>query len=291
MLQTATGVKPVAAHAVSRAFSHLRFDLCGGIYTASIFGKPDNWSLSLLGNPETQEEYRARLGDVLEDLQVGKALAPVPTAFNAQMIDKKQLTTEIEAGARILYRNAQRPADGVTISPGEAFVISPGGCPITVLTRRNFEAACLHTGRNCIIDRDAVLSPRKGAGRRHFSVIEAGLESLGVGRRDQAQSVRVKVLWSLPARFFPHPLDHPRHAEFNLRMREYVGRRWGADCVEARGNVMYPDLPRIIRAQCIELGVPHDHIDLSHAYLHHNEIWSEGAAGAPRNLVVVARHS
>ena len=267
------------------AYSYIRFELCGSLFTATIFGRPLNWSLSQLSakDEKVREEFSGRLGRALRDLRIGKALAPSPVKFSDRIIASEELTAQVEAGSHSVWRYPQRPADGVPIRSGEACVFSPSSCPTTLMVRGK-TALVLHTGRDCLLDRYRLQHGMRG--RTHESICFSGLEHLGTPRE-----VYVKPFWGIPGALFPHDLEHPVYSRINQAMYKMISERWGGDCVPRKGGAFYPDLPKLIRAQCMEQGVPKDHIDLAHAYQPAKATWLDGKAGTPRNAVVIARHS
>jgi hypothetical protein len=114
---------------------------------------------------------------------------------------------------------------------------------------------------------------------------------LGIFTPQQAHGLRVKIFWSIPGHFFRHPFQHPEHGSSNRALYQELRDTYGADCVPVRDDAFYPDLPRIVRAQVVKRGVPERNVDLTHAYLYGSGVWTDGTAGKPRNLMVIARHS
>lgn len=270
------------------AFYHQRFELGGTMFTATMFSKPRNWSLSQLAHPDEQvrTEFGQKVGKILHDLRVGKAFAPSPVKFTDRIIDPAELTAQVPVGQYLLYRNSEQPADGVSIQGGEAFVVSPSSCPTTVMIGSDGKAVVLHTGRDCLIDRHGLKHSMPTPGRKHPSIIYSALYHLG-----NPQEVQVKVLWSIPPHLFVHDMEHPEHGATNERMHYVVSTIWGPDSVPLRGKKFWLDLPKLIRDQCMSRGVPEDNIDLKHAYQSPSGTWLNGAPGTGRNLVIVARHS
>lgn len=274
---------------LGKAFFHHRFSLGGeSRYTATLFGKPENWSLSQLGHkdPVVREQFGARLGGVLYDLQVGNAFAPNPTKFTDRIIDASELTTHVAAGSATLRRNSERPADGVPLESGDAFVISTANCPVTLMERSGAEALALHTGRECLIDRILVDTGRPTPGRSYHSICFSGLVRLG-----DPKSTKVKVFWAEPAHRSLYDLDDPTYGSFNRKLYKLIVDRWGIACAPKKGNAFNIALPELIKAQCMEMGVPATNIDLSHGHQPMKGTHLDGTPGKPRNLFVLARRS
>lgn len=270
------------------AFYHQRFTLGGSAFTATLFSKPHNWSLSQLSHPDEQvrAQFGDRVGRALHDLHVGKALAPSPVKFTDRIIESADLTTRVPVGSYMLYRNPDRPADGVPIQSGEACVISPSSCP-TALMIRGGRALVLHTGRDCLVDRYALQhNDAPSPERKHASICFSALHYLG-----KPQDVRVKVFWGVPAHLFPHDFNHPTYGAVNRKLYDAISTTWDEDAVPKRGDRFFLDLPRLIKAQCTVMGVPEGHIDLTYAYQPLQGTWLDGAPGTSRNLAVIARHS
>ncbi len=268
------------------------FELCGNTFSATLFGKPENNSLSQLNDPVKGPALGRRLEAELLSRRVGKALAPSPVQFTDRIIDPKELTTKVSVGAHALYRNPEEPADGVPLEAGEAYVISPAGCPITLMVRGD-TAFALHTGRFCLVDPHWAEHGICKEGRANTSICFTALNLLRAHSERPNKETRVKVFWSIPPRNFKHDLDDPKYQHINKGFYHKVRSRWGERCVPRRDNIFYPDLPQLIRAQCMEAGVPEENIDLSHAYMSatNPDVWMDGTAGAGRNVVILARHS
>jgi hypothetical protein len=272
---------------LTEAHSYQRFRLGDILLKARMYSKPLNGSLSQLVSPDphTREMFSRLLGDIHHEVQIGKAYAPSPIKFTDRIADPDELTVPVPIGKYTLYRNPERPADGVPLKSGEGCFISPSSCPTTVMVSGD-KALVLHTGRDCLIDRHGLEHGSPAPGREHGSIIFTALHYLG-----KPEQVQVKVLWSTPPHLFVHDLDHPTYGKINERMHHVVTRLWGSDSVPKRGNKFHLDLPKLVRDQCMSRGVPEDNIDLRHAYQPPSGTWLDGKAGTPRNLVVVSRHS
>ena len=273
------------ATSLREAHCHHPFQIDGMNFKATLFAKPQNWSLSQLTSEDesVRQDFSTKLGRVLYDLGVGRALAPSPVKFTDRIIEPEKLTQRLPAGALGVYRNPDEPADGVPIPAGSALVISPSSCPVTLMTRGD-TALGLHTGRFCLLDK--YMLECGDAGRRYESVCHTALDCLR--RPDE---VHVKVFWSIPGHHFRHSLVDDRYKAINTAMYERIRQQWGDDPVPRRGDEFCLDLPKLIKAQCLKRGVPEENIDLTHAYHGMHGVWLEGKAGTPRNLVVLARHS
>lgn len=273
---------------LGKAYFHQRFALGESRYTATLFGQPKNWSLAQLSHedPAVREEFGARLGGVLYELQVGSALAPNPTKFTDRIIDASELATRVAAGSATLRRNPEQPADGVPLEPGDAFVISTANCPVTLMERGGAEALALHTGRECLIDRILVDTGRPAPGRSYHSICFSGLVRLG-----DPKSTKVKVFWAEPAHRSRYDQDDPTYGSFNSKLYGLIVERWGRVCVPRQGRSFNIALPELIKAQCMEMGVPAANIDLSHGHQPMNGTHLDGTPGKPRNLFVLARRS
>ena len=273
---------------LAEAHSFQRFTLGNVLLKARMYSKPFNGSLSQLASPDlyTRETFSRLLGDIHHEAQIGKAFAPNPTKFTDRIIEPSELTMTMPIGKHVLYRNPERPADGVPLKAGEACFISPSSCPTTVMVGGDGRALVLHTGRDCLIDRHALENNAPAPGRRHTSIVFSALHYLG-----DPEKVRVKVFWSIPPHRFVHDLDSPTHMKVNRRMYEAIFTLWSPDSVPLRGSKFQLDLPKLIRDQCKSRGVPEANIDLTHAYHPPAGTWTDGAKGTPRNLVVISRHS
>lgn len=271
------------------AFYHQRFSLGDATFRAALFAKPTDWSLRHLSQENT--EFGKRVGRILYDMQVGKALAPNPTKFTDRIIESAALTTEIPVGDFVLHRNPGSPADGVPLQSGEAFVISPANCPITIMTARD-KTIVMHTGRDCLIDRHELEHGfgYRAPGRTNRSVCHSAFDYLynNVASLNSTE-VYVKVLWGAPGYLFPHSLTDSVYGEVNSRMRRLIINKWGNESVPVHGDAFHFDLPKLIEAQCMSIGVPKQNIDLTHAYNASGKTWLNGKVGAGRNLVIVSR--
>src|SRR5690348_10075568 len=96
-----------------------------------------DWSLAKLkvpGDEQLNPTEAERLGRVLASHGIKRAFAPRVADSSAIIVPKSELTDVIELPHGVkLFRNARLPADGTTLGPGDAFIMSGGGCPVIVV--------------------------------------------------------------------------------------------------------------------------------------------------------------
>jgi len=275
---------------LSQAHTYHPFKLCDMSFSATLFGTPGNWSLSQLKDPAA-EEYRRRLGQVLLDLQVGRAFATDTTTFNARLIEPGEFDYRVRVGNHMLLRAPDLPADGTSLLPGEAVVNSPAGCLVFVAARPGQPPWVAHGGRWCFIDQHEVKYGSPDESRRDYSIVYAVMEKLRARRPDEVAEIEVAVFWSIPAQRFPHDRDDEKYGELNQSLYDHLCHAGMQDCMLERGSVFYPDLPRILVHQFAARGVPIKNIDLTRAYLPPQGAHLDGSKGAPRNLAIIRRRS
>ncbi len=273
---------------LKRAFFHAPFTLGNVSFTAYLFGKPENWSLSQLGegvDPVVREEFAQRIGKTLYNLRISRPLAPSPVQFTDRIIPSTILTTPISVGPMTLWRNAALPADGVDLEAGQAYVVSSANCPSTTMVRKG-KVLALHTGRECLIDKDWLKTGKHASGRRYHSICYSAIEQLGV-----PSEVHVKVFWAEPHQRSRYNFRDARYGKTNERMYGLIGETWGSKPIRREGDTFFLNLPELIKAQCMRLGVPESQINLSHAHQMAEGTWLDGTPGTSRNLFVLARRS
>lgn len=264
-----------------------------GPFEAFVFGKPFDHSFSRL---QARPELRARLAYIAEALEVSTILAPNPTIFNAALIPLNRLCQFDHLGELVsLWRNPDMPADVVQVPKGMAMGMSVGGCP-AIVAHADEHLFAAHAGRDSVvhrarIKRDARLPlDTRDAERDAEGVVEQIVRAytgLGVARTQ----INISVIGSIPAFYYPHRFDDPGYGAFNRALRDDILRhhpRFGEDAViEHNDTVMLLDLPKLIAAQCVAMGLEAGRIDLSHAYADPALTWLDGTPGKERNLFMV----
>ncbi len=264
------------------AHTHLTFDLGPNQFTATLFGSEYNWSLSQLGN----NEYCDRLGRVLVSLNVGHAYMVDATEFNTVLHDPSCFCTSRSLGRHYLRQAPGRPAEGMSLKPGDAGVQSPAGCLTIVMSRHNSSATRAIDPIKAHAGRWSLMRPR-GSSRQHESVCYSMLERLDVDTPYEARDVWVKILWGIRQEHFPHPLVDSMYADTNRWLVDYAKQRgWGAG-ITVKNDTAYLDLAFIAQAQLMQRGVPERQINVQHALLPNMGVHTTGGAGKPRNLVVI----
>lgn len=263
-------------------------------YTVACFeGK--NWSLAPLqkaGDQRDAPNLAYRVGLALRGLGARYAYAPSPVKFNGRIVQPDVLTEEIPLGESVvMYRNAAAPADGTFLaSAGSAITFSAGGCSFITASLPH-ELVVAHAGRDCVIDRTRIMTRGTLSGRHRESVVNSIVDALAPAQSIRRQ-LQVGVYYSIRPEDFRHDVvgDHnPDHLKYN----EAAGVMLPAEYGDAAG-ILYDtgigiDVPRIIRAQFIELGVPETNINLDHAYLSDELPTTRNGGG--RYLAAAVRHS
>lgn len=290
-VKDAADYRPIAANALQLAHTHIHFGLGPNKFAATLFGSKHghNWSTSLMHSAE-RDEYVARLGRVLRDLNVGQAYTVDATEFNTKILHPRVFGAHKQLAGHCYRQALGQPAEGLSLERGDAAFQSPAGCMTIVMSRynsydsRTIDPIKAHAGRWSLV------RPRNSE-RRHESVCHAILERLHVDTPQEARDVWVKILWGIRPGDFPHPLSHSEYADTNNWLRYYIDKCGWGQGTRVRDEVAYFDLASIAKAQLMQRGVPEAHIDLTHAYLPHTDVYKDGGRGKPRNLVVVKRVS
>lgn len=262
-------------------------------YTVACFEGSD-WSLARLkrsGDEKKEPEFANRVNRALQSVGARLAYAPTPTKFNGEVVRPSTLTRErIPLGNITLYRNPDAPADGTWLpNKGCAGVFSAGGCSLVVATR-GAKIIFAHAGRDCVLDRTRIKAYNCRVGRHHESVVDNVIGQLAP-ERSSRKEVHVAVYYSIKPEDFRHDLadKNPEHIEYNKAAKSMLPLEYGRECgiVDSRGIGI--DVPRIIRAQSLALGVPKEHVCLEHAYL--SDELPTTRRGGGRYLVAVVRNS
>ncbi len=193
-----------------------------------------------------------RLSQMALRCDVRTLYAPSVASMNARIVKYTDLTTAISLPKGVvLYRNKGLPADGTSLPPRAAFVMSNAGCPAIAVTAQGC-AIVAHAGRDSLIDRGRLRgeSPREFEGVLH-AIAYRFTEILGIS----PGNLRVITLFSIRAADFTHPFDHPEWGDQNRLMFEDIRARWGEGIMtEGDGKL---SIPALIRAQALSLRLAH----------------------------------
>lgn len=216
-------------------------------------------------------------------LDVREAFAPNVAAFSGRIADTAELTTKICLDKTTLYRNRDKPADGIFLKPEQAFVMSAAGCAI-ILASAGDHFIAAHAGRDSLIEREAVLGR---ATRGHISIVDAIIEEFR--KRDMSErNIEMVMMFAIPAKTFEHRFDHPLHGAYNQALNMFVWDRW-PDCLAHNGNSMFLDLERLFVEQARLAGVRRVRAEHSLADFPRLAHTRDGNNPERRNLIIVKR--
>jgi hypothetical protein len=202
-----------------------------------------SWSLSSLqkqGDEQKKEnlELLYRLKKIADAFDVKKLLAPNPTLFNGVIANRQSLIERIPVTHDIQILRGTL-ADGVEILPGEAFMLSSGGCPmLTVIWNNRVIAA--HAGLKCLFDID---NPERA------SVVDAALQHLNYQARRSQDPLEVRIDFSINPEVFDHPWNHPVWGTKNEILCRELAYRWGLSVFYGNPEEGRIDLIELIKQQ------------------------------------------
>lgn len=264
-------------------------------YTVACFEGSD-WSLAPLqraGDEKKAPELAGKINRAGRSLGARLMFGPTPVEFNGELARPDTLMKErIPLGDIMLYRNPAVPADGTWLTDkGHAGVFSAGGCSLVVATLRQ-DMVFAHAGRDCVLDRTRILTCNRKAGRHHESVVDSIVSRLAPSRLLR-QHIQVAVYYSIKPGDFRHDFadNNLEHAGYNKIAAHLLPQEYGQECGIVDSLGIGIDVPRIIRAQFVALGVPREHISLEHAYLCDELPTTRRGDGTGRYLVAVVRNS
>lgn len=262
--------------------------------TVALYGSKDgDWSSRRLALPPSlSKEYRDRMGVVLKEQYTGNVYALVmPREFNARMVGRKHFRQDgVWAGYHQIYRNAKYPGEGLLLEHDEATWLTPSNCATAILTLDG-RCAMVHFGRWSLFDRCLVEHGYRDPTREHESILYAALEYLGVQNEEDAARVVVALFWGARPEHFLHPVIDSPYAKINQSLHKHLRADLGLDPSIRENRYFGLDLLRVARLQLNKRGVPPKNIDTDCGYLPPTGVWQDGAAGKPRNAVLVIRHT
>lgn len=239
-----------------------------------------NWSFRLIGEPDSP--IRRFLPAIAEQLGVKRILAPVPTAFNGMIIDADELTEAYPFGNDVVvYRNKEKPADGVLIEPGEAFALTSSGCAnligrtINPHTRETVRVGVAHMGLKSIMDNHVAANL---------------LTALG----DDPENSRFYIKFAIDPSVFIHEWDREKDGERNRNLCMEAVRQFGSGAVvgfgtsaEMKGQI---DLIHMGRSELLRLGVPRQNIHCGMSISSDHVFYTTRDGSKKSNLILVTRY-
>lgn len=265
--------------AVNLAFFGGKVRLLGfGKYYSNTHGvlEKQDWSLrafndvSETGRPRSHSIMRY-LPKIARDHGLGKLLyAPSPRLFNAAMcresvVMHKRISISSDEYHDTVWLLRGADADGILLSRGHTYVVSPAGCPAVALWHEEKKLfAAIHAGRASVINEPALENTSDG--RPHDSVIDNALDFLGcLTDRKAAEGIHAVIAFPIPAEDFTHPFDHPVYGKKNQMRSIMISTKWGIDCTPGledpdlamEGRI---DLDMVIRMQLCLRGVSSENI-------------------------------
>lgn len=224
------------------------------LFPGRIDGVPVNWTLAGVEHDAPGSERLTRLRQVAEALGLQTMWAPSPVEFNGRICSQSELQTRIvldETRGITLRRGAR--ADGCLVEPGEALIMSVGGCAILVMEYEGRMVAA-HAGLKCLYDHSMATGLFRTLRRRYESVVEAAGRALArEGSALDPARLNVRVLFPLSPKVHTHSLTDERHGMDNRLLWKHFIREWGPGCgvqlKDDRHTLSFNTLA-LVRAQC-----------------------------------------
>ncbi len=245
-----------------------------------------NWSLKGLQRSEDIPANKSLVGALrtfLLDFGITRAYAPNVAASSGRVVPSAKLTNQIPlSGGVLLKRNKELPADGISLRPEQAFVMSAAGCPV-ILASAGKHMIVAHAGRDSLIDRGAVTG---NPSRPHASIVDAIAEEFRQGGQ-APEKVHMLMMFAIPPDRFVHSETDPVYGKSNRALLAFA-KRWDS-AVTSYNGLACLDLERVFLEQTRQAGVQHayaicrldDCPDLAHT--------RDGRGSHHRNLVIVKR--
>lgn len=211
-----------------------------------------NWSLKPIQTRDDATRHHALangLRAAISSMGARRAYAPNVAMASATIISADELKKRILLGNIELYRDKEVPADGVSLRPGDAFVMSTAGCPIIIATAGE-HVIVAHAGRDSLIERNAVLGKPS---RQHMSIVYAVIEEF-LKRGESLNRIAMCMLFSIPTELFDHHPRHPEHGAYNRALVTMVDTLWHGSTVRKDENV-FLDMESVFVNQAREMGV------------------------------------
>ena len=196
---------------------------------------------------------------IARNYEITHIYCPETHAFNARVCQPRDFKQVVEMNGVKIHSGCL--ADGVvlTLPKNEAVGLQTADCP-TIIARHIISGKLVvaHAGRASLIDENYLRNSR--ARRQPVSVVKAICEHLDP-KMENPVCIEIFSCCGIGSGQFEHPVDHPEHGSFNLKMNAHIAKLYGKDCLLDndldRGGI---DLHRLIFNQFRLYGVPGDNI-------------------------------
>lgn len=235
--------------------------LAGGrVRALCVASMSTDWSLKDIydqAGADRNPDLVAHLRSEFLPLGVTRAYGPSVAPMSGAIVDPGELTSRIVLDEGLeLFRNRDLPSDGIWLEPGEAFVMSGGGCPVAIAEGGGI---CLvaHVGRESAIDRERLLG--RTPKRKYMSVIDA-MAMTACRRGVEPRDMTLRVLFQIPTSLFAHPLDDAQHGEAHRAILRYA-QGLGESVATVRDGNMHLSMHELVMAQGRLVGFRVDDVD------------------------------
>ncbi len=203
-------------------------ELFKGIATVHAFGRETgNWRIGDFTKPEN---FR-RVAELAQKFGVDTVWCPQASKFNATIAkpisfgpcDLDDNYQHEIAGIKVM-RGTE--ASGCVVSKGEAFFMATADCPIMVVRNTIGKIVCAHAGRGELIDPAWVENGRPNYHRRFESVVDAIVSYFG----SCIKQLEIASVFGIRHGHI-HSVNDPKYGDFNLKLRQYIQERWGAEII------------------------------------------------------------
>lgn len=232
------------------------------VYTARCLA-PDggDWSISQLFeiNRKSSYTYKHRLGTQFANRGVTEVFSPIDHLMSAVFLPQDEFRLTISLGYEDLcLHRPSKPSDATIIRKGQAFLITPGGCPLVVLSFIGKDGLpyCIaaHAGRKSLIDYKLILEGYSS--RSAFSIVES-IVAKAMQLGGEVATMYLRSFFSIPWEAYRFSVDDTRHGKTNLAVNSYLKSKYGSDVLVTTDGHEHYSLNKIIEAQARGFGIGH----------------------------------
>lgn len=229
-----------------------RHTISAGRYSVEViaYGRPRNWSLSLLNQPDSEkaEELRSQLTAIFSQLKLQTVYALSPD-FSRKQVNRIAFGACEWIGDTAFHRNSCAGGDAFGIEPGEAIIITPANCATVVGVNPSGMCWIAHAGTNCLFNaeglREAVRTGSPIEAVPHESVMGVLLDELGF-------YARMGIFGAMPPKLYPFRLTDKQYGPLNEALLLYLQKHGWSSALpydpELQSHCFNP--AELIRLQC-----------------------------------------